>query len=48
MEKELTLKMKELTKLARQKGKVLPVSEAFKMHPVKEESHKGKIEYWQK
>jgi hypothetical protein len=24
----------------------LPVSEAFKNHPVSEESHKGKIEYW--
>jgi hypothetical protein len=48
MDKKLTLKMKELTKVARQKGKVLSVSEAFKMHPISEEAHKGKIEYWQK
>ena len=48
MDRKLTLKMKELTKIARQKGKVLPVSEAFRIHPVSEESHKGKIEYWKK
>lgn len=47
MEKESLLKMKELVQLGRQKGKVLPVSEAFKLHPVEEEAHEGKKEYWE-
>ncbi len=41
-------KMKTLSAKAAECGKILPVSEAFKMHPVDEEVHKGKIEYWTK
>jgi len=48
MDKELTLRMKELTRVARQQNKVLPVATAFETHPVEEEEHKGKIEYWEK
>ena len=46
MDKELTSKMKGLTLTARQKNKILPVSEAFETYPVEDEEHKGKIEYW--
>ncbi|MCL2224229.1 MAG: hypothetical protein FWB96_04585 [Defluviitaleaceae bacterium] len=48
MDKESILKMKELIQLGREKGRVLPVSEAFVMYPVDEESHKGKAEYWER
>jgi hypothetical protein len=47
MDKESILKMKELIQLGREKGRVLPVSEAFKMYPVEEEAHKGMVEYWE-
>jgi len=39
-------KMKDLTKRSKVAGRVLPVSRAFEMYPVKDEVHKGKIEYW--
>ena len=44
--KESITKMKELTKIAKEKGLIIPLSEAFRMFPVEEEIHKGKIEYW--
>lgn len=47
MDKESILKMKELIEMGRQNGKVLPVSEAFKIHPPEDEAHQGKIEYWE-
>ena len=31
---------------AREMGRVLHVSEAFKAYPVEEEAHKGSISYW--
>ena len=46
MDRELVFKMKELTRLAKEKGKILHVSEAFKVYPAEEEAHKGKAEYW--
>jgi predicted secreted protein len=46
MNKEMTIRMKELIKKAREQGKVLPVSEAFKMYPVEDEAHKGELNYW--
>ena len=38
--------MKKLIAFARMKNKVLPLEKAFEMHPVEEEAHEGKIEYW--
>jgi len=38
-------KMKELTKQARDENRIISKSEAFKMYPVKEEAHKGKLEF---
>ncbi|MDR0221203.1 MAG: hypothetical protein LBI54_07370 [Lachnospiraceae bacterium] len=46
MEKEIVFEMKELTELGRKRGKVLPVSQAFELHPVEDEAHEGKLEYW--
>ena len=46
MEKSQILKMKELTQIARQKDKVLPAADAFKLYPVADETHQGKMEYW--
>ena len=46
MDKILVQQMKELVEKGKKKGKVLPVEEAFKMFPVEEEAHKGKIDYW--
>ena len=43
---ELIQEMKELIKRGRENGKILPLSEAFRMYPVEEEVHKGRIEYW--
>ena len=37
---------KELVAIGRKQGKVLPVSEAFRLHPVEDEVHQGKAEYW--
>ena len=37
---------KKIVTIARQQGKVLPVTEAFKRYPVEDEDHKGKLEYW--
>jgi len=48
MDAKLNLQMKELKQLAKQKGKILPVTKAFEMYPAEEEEHKGKIDYWQK
>ena len=48
MDKTLTLQMRELVEKGRDKGRVLPVSEAFEIFPVEDEAHKGKIEYWTK
>ena len=48
MEKELTTEMKKLAEIGKKQGKVLPVSEAFKVYPVEEEVHKGKIDFWNK
>jgi len=48
MDKKMTSKMRELAQLAKEKNRVLPVTEAFKLYPVEEEEHKGKLEYWQK
>jgi len=42
----LVSQMKELVKKGQSQNKVLPVSEAFKMYPVEDEVHEGKIEYW--
>ena len=44
--KELVDEMREAIKTGKERGKVLHVSEAFKMYPVEEEDHKGKIDYW--
>ena len=38
---------KEIIARGREKGRVLHVSEAFKKYPVREEEHKGKLEYWE-
>ena len=38
--------MSDFVKKAIARGKVLPLSEAFKEFPVEEEYHKGKIEYF--
>ena len=46
MDKSLTQKMRKLTAKGKASGKVLPVSEAFKLFPVDNEAHNGKIEYW--
>ena len=46
MNEDKILGIKELIQIARHKGKVLPVSCAFEMYPVEDETHKGKIEYW--
>jgi hypothetical protein len=48
IKQELVLQMKELIKFGRERGRVLPVSEAFKMYPVEEEAHKGELDYWLK
>ena len=48
MTDKLIQEMKELIKLGREKGRVMSVSEAFRMYPVEEEAHKGKLEYWTK
>ena len=45
MTKASVSKMKELTKKAEDQNKILSVSEAFRMYPVEEEKHKGKLEY---
>jgi hypothetical protein len=37
---------KEIIERGRENGRVLNVSEAFKMYPAEKEEHKGKIEYW--
>ena len=46
MTNELILEARELIVLGEKSGRVLSVSEAFKMYPVEEEFHKGKIENW--
>ena len=48
MDEKRINKMKKLIATGRQKGKVLPVSEAFRRFPVEEEVHKGKIEFVKK
>jgi hypothetical protein len=39
--------MKELTKISKANGNIVPVSEAFKNFPVEEEVHKGDISFWE-
>ena len=46
MDDYLVSKNRELIKKGKSKNRVLPVSEAFKMYPVEDEVHEGKIEYW--
>jgi hypothetical protein len=46
--KKIVDEMKELVELGKERGKVLPVSEAFVLHPVEDEVHEGKLEYWSK
>jgi hypothetical protein len=48
MENQIVAEMKELAELGKERGKVLPVSEAFVLHPVEDEAHEGKLEYWGK
>jgi hypothetical protein len=48
MEKKIVDEMKELVELGKEMGKVLPISEAFVLHPVEDEVHEGKLEYWNK
>jgi len=43
---EINIKFREAVKKGMENGKVLHFSEAFKMFPVEEEEHQGKIEYW--
>jgi hypothetical protein len=43
MDEKLVSRMKELTKLSKENGNIVPVSEAFKKFPVEEEVHKGDI-----
>ena len=46
MTNELKKEMKELVTEARKNNTILPVSEAFKLFPVEDEVHEGKLEYW--
>jgi len=46
MDKDLLLKMRKLAQVARQQGRVLPVSQAFVTFPIEDEEHKGKVEHW--
>ena len=46
MNEESVIKMKEIVKEGYKKNKVLHVSEAYRLYPVEEEPHEGKIEYW--
>jgi hypothetical protein len=46
IDKKQVSEMRKLTEIARSRGKILPVSEAFRLFPVEEEAHKGKQEYW--
>ncbi|MCL2638512.1 MAG: hypothetical protein FWD48_09100 [Oscillospiraceae bacterium] len=48
MTEKLIKEMKELNKIAREKGRILTIDEAFELYPVEEEVHKGKLEYWTK
>jgi len=43
---ELARKAKGIAEIGRKAGRVLPGDKAFEMHPVEEEDHKGRIEYW--
>jgi hypothetical protein len=40
------MQMKELVKIARERGKITDISEAFKKYPVEDEAHKGELSYW--
>ena len=46
MNSALIKKAKEAIELGRKNGRVLDVSEAFKLYPVEEEVHEGKLEYF--
>ena len=43
---EINIKFREAVKKGKENGKALHYSEAFKLFPVEEEDHQGKIEYW--
>ena len=46
MKSEQENRIKKIVARGRENGRVLHISEAFKMYPVEEEDHKGKLEYW--
>jgi hypothetical protein len=43
---EMVQDMKKLIMLGREHRKIHHFHKAFEMHPVEEEIHKGRIEYW--
>jgi len=47
MRERILEKSKKAVELARKNGRILDVSEAFKLYPPENEWHKGKLEIWE-